>query len=164
MIRRGRGGRAHLAAFLGAAMAGGLCACAIVGERYVLEKQFTESQVDAIRNGETTKKEILERFGPPAAVVRPGSASADNVLRRFGAEGGAGTARIVYRYRSSTLTWGNLCVYGEFGGGCIPSTPLLKEQDLWLLIDEKTGRVGDRILDEATREAGGAPVRSWPGP
>ncbi|MGE5663806.1 MAG: hypothetical protein ACM31I_05715 [Deltaproteobacteria bacterium] len=152
-----------LAACVGAAMAAGLCGCAIIGQQCVLERQFTESQVEDIRKGETTKKEVLDRLGPPAAVARPGAGAADNVLRRFAATGKVGVP-LIYRYDASALTWGNLCVYGEYGGGCIPSTPLLKEQKLWLLIDEKSGRVVDRILEETAREEGGAHVEPWPGP
>lgn len=153
-----------LAACVGAAVAAGLSGCAIIGEQCVLERQFTERQMEAIRKGETTKKEVLDRLGPPAAVARPGAGATDNVFRRFAATGSSAAGPLVYRYDASALTWGNLCVYGQGGGGCIPSTPLLKERKLWLLIDEETGRVVDRFLEETAREEGGAHVKPWPGP
>ena len=74
MIRRGTVARARLAVCAGAALAAALCGCAIIGEQYVLERQFTESQAQAIRKGET-KKEVLDRLGPPGAVARPGTSS-----------------------------------------------------------------------------------------
>lgn len=164
MSRETRDGRGWRAAFVCAAMAAGACGCAIIGEQYVLARQFTESQVQAIRIGETTRKEVLERFGPPVEVARPEGGSMDDVLRRFTAGGGSGTGRLVYRYRTSALTWGNLCAYGQGGGGCMQSTPVLRERDLWLLVDEGTGRVVDRVLEETEREDGGASVDPWPGP
>jgi hypothetical protein len=164
LIRGGTAFGTRLAACVGAAIAAGLCGCAIIGERYVMEMQFTESQAQRIRNGETTKKEILEWLGPPAAIARPASGAADNVLRRFAATIGSGSGQVAYRYQTSALTWGNLCAYGQGGGGCIPSTPLLNERKLWLLIDERTGRVVDHFVEETVREETGADIRPWPGP
>lgn len=164
MTRRGKGLGMRLAACAGAAMAAGLCGCAVVGERSAIEQQFTERQAQAIRRGETTKKEILDRLGPPAAVARPGAGAADNVIRRFAAASGNVPGRLVYRYDASALTWTSLCVYGQGGGGCIPSTPLLNERKLWILIDEDTGRVVDHVLEESAREQKGAAIRPWPGP
>ena len=154
----------RFAACVGAAMAAGLCGCAIIGDQYVLERQFTESQAQAIRKGETTKKEILDRLGPPAAVARPGAGATDNVLRRFAAAGGSVAGPLVYRYDDSALGWVSLCIYGEFGGGCTPSTPRLTERKLWILFDEKTGRVVDHRLEETVREESGTAVTPWPGP
>lgn len=145
-------------------MAAGLCGCFYVGQQCVLERQFTEAQLRAIRKGETTRTGLLERLGPPAAVARPGAGAADNAFRRFAATGGNVAGPLVYRYDDSALTWGNLCAYGQYGGGCIPSTPLLKERKLWILIDEKTGRVVDHVLEETAREEKGALISPWPGP
>ncbi len=145
-------------------MAAGLCGCAIISEQYVLERQFTDEQVRTIRNGETTKKEVLDRFGPPAAVARPGAAAADNVFGRFAATGGPAKDRIAYRYDASALTWGDLCAFGQGGGGCIPSTPMLKAQKLWILIDEASGRVVDHSLEATEREEKAVEVRPWLAP
>ncbi len=145
-------------------MTAGLCGCLMVGEQYVLERQFTESQLRTIRKGETTRSELLARLGPPAAVARTGAGATDNVLRRFATTGGSVAGPLVYHYDASALTWSNLCAYGQFGGGCIPSTPLLKERKLWILIDEKTGRVVDHVVEETGREEKGADISPWPGP
>lgn len=164
---RGRvsGIKAFLGGCVGAALAAGLCGCAMIGEQYVLERQFTESQVRTIRNGETTKREILDRFGPPAAVARPESGAADNVLRRFTETGGDGTGQLIYRYKNSALTWADLCIFGPYGGGCWSAgTPVLTTQDLWILIDDKAGRVVEHVLEETEREDNGAGVKPWLGP
>lgn len=137
----------------------------MIGEQYVVERQFTETQVRTIRNGETTKKEILDRLGPPGAVVRPERGATDNVFQRFAATGGTVTGRIVYRYQASALNWSDLCFFGGYGGGgCITSTPALNEQKLWILIDENTGRVVDHSIEETKREESGAGIRPWLGP
>lgn len=160
--RRATGTR--FAACVAAALAAGLCGCAIVAEEHVLERQFTEGQLRTIRNGETTKREVLDRLGPPAAMARPGAGATDNVFARFAAAGGRVAGPLVYRYDASALAWADLCAYGQGGGGCIPSTPLLKERKLWILIDEATGRVVDRVLEETSREEKGAALHPWPGP
>lgn len=161
MIGRTRGVKRLVVACAGAAVAAGLCGCAIISEQYVLERQFTDEQVGTIRNGVTTKKEILERLGPPAAVARPGGAAADNVFQRFAATAGTATDRIAYRYDASALSWADLCAFGQGGGGCIPSTPLLKAQRLWILIDEASGRVVDHSLEVTEREEKAVEVRPW---
>ncbi len=145
------------AAVLTAALSG----CFVLGERYVFQRQFTDEQVRSIRNGETTKREILDRLGPPSDVARPADKATDNVLRRFAASGGAAAGRIVYRYVESALEWVDLCAYGQHGGGCIPSTPVRKIRTLWILIDETTGRVVDHSLEETVREEKGLPIVPW---
>lgn len=159
-VRRGIG--AVLVSCVATAVAAGLCGCAVIGERYVLVEQFTEEQARTIRNGETTKKEVLDRLGPPASVARPGAA--DNVLRRFAAAGATAKDRIVYRYDASALTWSDFCVYGQGGGGCIPFGLEVREQGLWILIDEASGRVVDHALEVTTRGDDTVEVRPWLGP
>lgn len=162
---RGRrsGFKTFFPACAGAALAAVLCGCAAITEQYVLERQFTAEQAETIRHGVTTRKEILDRLGPPAAVVRPGGGAADNVFRRFAATGGTATGRIVYRYDASALTWGDVCVFGQ-GGGCTPFTPVMKAQNLWILIDEASGRVVEHSLEVTEREEKGVEVRPWLGP
>ena len=163
MRDRRSGFKIFFPACAGAALAAVLCGCAMIAEQYVLERQFTEEQAETIRHGVTTRKEILDRLGPPATVVRPGGVAADNVFRRFAATGGTATDRIVYRYDASALTWGDVCVFGQ-GGGCIPSTPVMKAQNLWILIDEASGRVVDHSLEVTEREEKSVEVRPWLGP
>jgi len=152
------------AACAGAVLAAGLCGCAMIGERYVLERQFTEEQAGTIRHGVTTKREILDRLGPPASVARPDAAATDNALRRFAAAGGTAKDRIVYRYDAAALTWGDFCAFGQYGGGCIPFGLAVREQKLWILIDEASGRVVDHSLEVTAREEKGVEVRPWLGP
>lgn len=146
------------------ALTAALCGCFVVGERYVFQRQFTDEQVRTIRNGETTRKEVLDRFGPPSAVARPGDAATDNVFHRFAATGGAAAGRVAYCYAESALQWIDLCAYGQSGGGCIPSTPVRKSRTLWILIDGTTGRVVDHALEETVREEKGLPIQPWLGP
>ncbi len=164
MNRAWKAAGVRVAAGVAVAMAAALCGCAMVVEDHVLERQFTENQLRTIRNGQTTKKEVLDRLGPPAAVARPDTGTTDNVLRRFAATVGNVRSPLVYRYDTSALAWANLCVFGQFGGDCIPSTPVLKERTLWILIDEKEGRVADHLLEETAREKKDAGIRPWPEP
>lgn len=164
MNRAVRAARTLAVACAAALAAGGLCGCFVVGERYVFQRQFTDDQVRTIRNGETTKKEILDRFGPPSAVARLADGGTDNALRRFAATGGAMTGRIVYCYVESALEWADLCAYGQSGGGCIPLTPVRKNRTLRILIDETTGRVEDHFLEETVREEKGLQIAPWLGP
>jgi len=153
-----------LAAACAATLAAGLCGCAVIGEQYVFERQFTDKQVRTIRNGETTKKELLDRLGPPSAVARPAGAGADNVFRRFAATTGAAAGHVVYCYQVSALEWADFCAYGQGGGGCIPSMPVTKNRKLWILIDETTGRVVDRSVEETVQQEKGLEVWPWLGP
>lgn len=149
-----RGAKSLFAVCLGSALAAGLCGCAIVGERYVLEQRFNEAQVQEIRHGKTTKKDVLDRLGPPSALAREGMPAA------FPAQG-PGKGQIVYRYDASELVVSEFCAYGQYGGGCIPGTPVLKMRQLWILVDERTGLVVNHKVDDTERQADDAGIRPW---
>ena len=146
-------GRAIVPRCCAAALALFLCACVVVSERYVLEEPYTESQVSKIRHGETTKRDILDWLGPPAAVD-------DNAARFPEARRAAGVP-LVYRYRATEVTFADLCAFGQGGGVCVNTTPMRKTRNLWILIDERSQRVLDHILDETEAEAGSAEVSPW---
>lgn len=148
------------------ALAACFSGCAVVGERYTLEEQFTRKQVQAIRDGETTRKDVLDLFGPPLAVARPGAVvkiprpglvtngsrdvPAESVFSRFPeAAGRAGLA--VYYYRGSALVWADLFIYNAG----VPTTPTLEVTDLWVLIDEKRGRVAGHQMETTEWETCG---------
>jgi hypothetical protein len=146
-------GRSLFPACLAAALTVSLGGCAIVGERYVLEEPFTDAHVRTIRHGETTKKEVLGRLGPPAFL--------DNAVGRFPAAQGKAGIPLVYGYRDSAITFVDFCAYGQGGGGCFNTAPTLKMRTLWILIDEETQRVVDHFLEETESEAVEQGVAPW---
>jgi hypothetical protein len=136
-----------------------LCGCAVVGERFVFEEPLAEKQVRMIKNGETTRKEILDWFGPPLAVARPGTVlkvplpgpiksgseevKAEAFFERFSGIPGIMKDHVIYYYSGSAAVWSDLCFYN----GCIPTTPSLEVRRYWILIDEHEGRVKAHALE-----------------
>lgn len=180
--RRISSGTVPIVSFLAMAIAAGLCGCAVIGERHVLEEQFTLENAGRIRSGMTTKSEILDWFGPPSEISRaatpvtaspPGEnppesveTAPDTAIWRFaaarGTAHGAVQGHVLYGYRDSTLAWSEFCAYGQYGGGCIPTTPALEEKILWILVDESTGRVADHFIEKKKREENSLRITPWP--
>lgn len=126
--------------------------CAIVGERFTLEEQFAGKDVQKIRNGETTEKEILEWFGAPLAIAQAGAVvkipryglvpagsreiPAESVFSQF--PEAAGKERLVaYYYRGVALTWADVVLYEA----SFTTQPTLEVTELWVLIDDSAGAV-----------------------
>jgi hypothetical protein len=152
------------------------CGCVIVGRGVVIDEPFTEKEVQMIRHDETSKKDILDWFGPPVAVARAGavmkvphwskveSASkevpADDFFERFPASSEKAQKPLVYYYETAQLNWTEYYVYVYNGGGPLYIPPLadrtLTVMKLWILLDETSGKVIDHQL-EKTKE--GKPQR-----
>jgi len=169
-------GRAAVGAALVLLLAGGGCYIppgASKGGRLI-----PEESVKALRPGVTTKGELFERFGPPAAVLAPGETAAlfpedgrnvlvrpweasvlmdaDTVFELFtpATAEGADDRRIHFFRRSEGDTATLMLVFW------VDSGHRTDTDRLWVLVDERTRTVEDY----AYRKAGGPTVFGLPRP
>lgn len=169
-------GRAAVGAALALLLAGGGCYIprgASKGGRLI-----PEASVKALRPGVTTKGELFDRFGPPAAVLAPGEttalfqegdynvpvrswgtsvrADADAVFELFppSTAEGAEVRRIHFFRRSEGDTSTLVLVFWNDSGHRTDT------DRLWALVDERTRTV----TDYAYRKAGGPTVFGLPRP
>lgn len=100
----------------------------------------------AIYPGSTNRRHVLERLGPPDLVVRPGDVDAHQAagaaaLEVFLARGHSLEGRCVYVYVSVSAS--------EVGGVVLLATASSRTQSkrrLWLLVDDASGVVEDKVL------------------
>ncbi len=133
--------------------------CFVVRERVLLDEALPVEHIREIRRGITTKREILERLGPPAAVARRGTTMvfprgpalhgrADVpsavFLELFSPARALQDTDIVYYYDASRRNGTGVLVVPLIGGGYF-STETVVER-LWVLIDEGTGTVEDYVF------------------
>ena len=112
-------------------------------------QSFAAENVRRIEPGATTKRQILDWFGPPAAIARQGQGDriipglkvqADTFLEIFSARHTLNESDIVYYYRNISLeTQGGVVVFA------VHTSRSLQRQELWILIDDKTGTVRDHV-------------------
>jgi hypothetical protein len=139
-----------------------LAGCAVIVESHVVEARFTDAQADAIRDGVTSKPDVLARLGPPECLVRvPRPAGPDRPLERFTAEGITGAGQTGYGYRRSAIGWADFCAYGQGGGGCIPSIPQRTERMLRIVFDDRTGLVLGHAVEEERWFPSGPETSPW---
>ncbi len=173
--RRGKriGSWGLLGAIMAVFMTTAACGIFIAPERTVLDEPFKEGQVKVIRHGMTTKKEVLEWFGPPLVVARPGSIvpmpeqellnslavkiSSDTLFERFKPDPPP-RSPLLYYYEDQALSWTNFGVVLLLpGSGPAPSIiePVGSKftvNKLWLLLDDATGRVVDHQVEVNEQE------------
>lgn len=128
-------------------------ACCVSGCVYVsgtdTRQSFAADDVRRIELGKTTKRQILDWFGPPAAIARQGQGGriipglkvqADTFLEIFAARHTLNESDIVYYYRNISL---------EMQGGAVVfavhTSRSMQQQELWILIDDTTGTVRDHV-------------------
>jgi hypothetical protein len=174
--RRGKGicSRVLLSAVLAVFMTTAACGIVIVPERTVLDEPFKEDQVKVIRHGMTTKKEILEWFGPPLVVARPGSTvlmpeqellnalavtvSSDTLFERFKPGSPPPRSPLLYYYEDQALSWTDFGVifwfpvYGPEPSIIGPTGNTFKVTKLWVLLDDATGLVVDHSVEVNVQE------------
>jgi hypothetical protein len=130
-----------IAATLTAAMEG----CVVTGHKLVINEPFTEQELeknhDKIRRGEITKTDILQWFGPPMTVVLP--EEKEEIFERFRASTASPQLPLIYFYKETILSRGEF----EFDGIFIPTNTTRTEKNLWILIDERNGKVADYIIE-----------------
>ncbi len=152
------------------------CGCLIMRRGLVVDEPFTEKKVQMIRHNETSKKDILDWFGPPIAVAREGtvmkvphwsksgSASAENpaddFYKRFPGSSEKARKPLIYYYETAQLNWTEYYGYVYDAAGPLYIPPVadrtLTVMKLWILLDETSGKVMDHQL-EKTKE--GKPQR-----
>jgi hypothetical protein len=143
---RAEAGRFRRCALLGLVAAASLSAgCAIVGDHRVPVAHFTDAQSEGIRPGETTRRDILERLGPPDGVVRDGSPPPMP-------PGGVGQGAVAYRYDAAECLFTVFLLCGQSGCIPMPTTPVMTTRTLWVFFDERTGAVTRRDVESTSRE------------
>ncbi len=144
------------------------CGFITVSSNVVIDEPFTEDKVRMISHGETTKKEILEWFGPPVAVARPGTVMkvphwsknitkaedvpADDFFKRFTASREQAQAPLAYYYEAASLSWTELYGFVLEAAGPLyipsPENRPLTVRKLWILFDEKSEKVVDHQVEK----------------
>jgi hypothetical protein len=128
--------------------------CAVVRDRRVPVAHFTDAQIAGILPGQTTRRELLDRLGPPDGVVRDG---ASQPLP----PGGVGPGTVAYRYDAAESRFTIFLLCGQYGCIPYPTEPVLTTRTLWVLLDEKTGSVTRREVGSADRKIPMSEV-PWP--
>lgn len=132
-----------------------LSGCAAVWERYRADEPLGHDRVAVIRPGETTRKEVLLRFGPPVAVARRGTTMifpppgeqkrgrldvpSEVFFELFSAKRALTDDDIVYYYYSPQEKMAGFFVL--LGGGGY--TRRVAIEKVWFLINDRTGIVED---------------------
>lgn len=86
---------------------------------------------------------VLDRLGPPDAIVRPGGTGPDPALELFAGRGRSLEGRCVYLYQSDSAS--------EVGGAVLLASASSRKRTkrrLWVLVNEVTGVVEDSVLRE----------------
>ncbi len=151
-----------------------LCLCAAgcyMGERYIAEEPFSEQAIAEMRQGGMTKRDVLLWFGPPVAVARKGTImtfpppgirkegwqnmQSDAFFELVPPRPGNADGRIIYYYYAPRITMNGVFSLLIASG----YTRRIKTDELWFLIDERTGKVEDFVLrtPEIRPAAGGQP-------
>ncbi len=151
----------------------GLGGC-YMGERYVTGEPFSEKALAGLEQGTMTRQDALQWFGPPVAVARRGSTmtfpppgirnegwediQSDAFFELFPAKAGNADGRIIYYYHATRVTMNGAFSILIAGG----YTRRIVTDELWLLIDERTGAVEAFVLRTgkkaaASPEGGGPP-------
>ncbi len=148
------------------------CGFIVMDRGRVIDEPFTEEKAQSIRNGETTKKDILDWFGPPVAVARAGTVMkvshwskseaaspdvpADDFFKRFSATRDSAQQPLVYYYEAANVDWMEL--YGFVLDAVaplyipFPENRPLTVRKLWILFDEKSGWVIDHQIEKTVED------------
>ncbi len=154
----------------------GLAGC-YVGERFVAGEPFSEQALTGLEQGTLTRQDVLQWFGPPVAVARRGSTmtyppagirnegwqdiGSDTFFELFPQNDGHADGRIIYYYRAPRVATDGVLSILIAGG----YTRRIVTDELWILIDERTGAVKAFILRTGERTSppsGGNEPRSLP--
>jgi hypothetical protein len=139
-----------------------------VGERYLAGEPFSEQAVAGIKQGTMTKRDVLQWFGPPVAIARRGTTmtfppagirkegwediQSDTFFELFPQKDGNADDRIIYYYYAPRLTMNGVVSILIAGG----YTRRIVADELWLLIDERTGRIEDFVMRTGKKQAAAA--------
>jgi hypothetical protein len=139
-----------------------LAACVPIFSNVRTGALLPEERIRAIHDGKTTRRDLLDAFGPPLVVVRrepPMARMPDVELRRSGGSEvpvawffdrfadarPLGADHVVYYYRAHELQTHMVGAYlvAPGGGAAIPfdSSDERRQDRLWILLDDRTGVV-----------------------
>jgi hypothetical protein len=141
-----------------------------MGEHYVAGEPFSEQALAGIKQGTMTKRDVLQWFGPPVAVARRGTTmtfppagmrtegwediQSDTFFELFPTKGGNGDDSIVYYYYAPQIRTGGIFSILIAGG----YTRRIVTDEVWLLIDEQTGRIEDFVLRTGENQAAASEI------
>jgi hypothetical protein len=156
----------QMAVCLAIVLATASCGVIVVSNEAVLDEPFRAEQAHAIRNGQTTKQEILHWLGPPLVVARPGTTvrmpkpelynalssdvPAETLFDRFLAVVPPPRSPVLYYYEDQKLQWtdvGSACFVGRTYGGTKPASGTMNVVRLWVLLDDSTQLVVDHRVE-----------------
>jgi len=146
-----------------------LSGCCLIGGQYLADEPIGTKRVERISPGQTSIREVLTWFGPPAAIARKGSTvifpppspgksgylemNADAFFELFSPGRTLREEEVIYYYdasRKSSLGGLVIMILINFGG----QTDRVKVERLWLLADERTGLIEDYVFRAADRDGG----------
>ena len=142
--------------------------CGIGTGHYRTSDSLQEKQIAQIKPGTTTKQQVLDWFGPPAAVARKSSdlkvpdkisekagsqaVQADTFFDLFSAKHALTEHHIIYYYSATEIKAMSTMVVAV----ATSDSSTLTDR-LWVLIDNRTGTVVDFIYRKALPETGPRP-------
>lgn len=137
--------------------------CFAMRDRRAIDEPILPGRVAEIRPGVTTRWEVLEAFGPPRAVARPGTTMtfpppggwrpggeavpSEAFLGLFAVRRPLRPSEVVFYYEASARKETGFLVFPLVGGGAVTKEAVVDR--LFLLVNEETGRVEDVILRRA---------------
>jgi hypothetical protein len=135
-----------------------------MGEHYIAGEPFSEKALADLEEGTMTKQDVLQWFGPPVAVARRGSTmtfppagmrnegwediQSDVFFELFPAKAGH-VDRIIYYYHAPQITMNGVFSILIAGG----YTRRIVTDELWILINERTGTIEAFVLKIGEKEA-----------
>lgn len=143
-----------------------LSGCCLIGGQYLADEPIGKKVVERTRPGQTSVREVLTRLGPPIAIARQGQTMvfpppavgtsgfldvpSDSFFELFSSNRLLGEEEVVYYYQASRVTTsGFLMILLLVNGG--GQTERVKAEQLWLLVNEKTGIIEDYRYRNAGR-------------
>jgi hypothetical protein len=132
----------------------GSSGCVVATGSFNLGEPLDPEKMESIRPGTTRQSEILEWFGPPTALLRPGKSvelgppraetlDYDNAFLLFAEHHEPGPEMAVYYYRHLSTSRA-----GAFVVAVVSASMTIERERLWILIDEHTRRVVDYVFRE----------------
>ncbi len=140
-----------------------------ISKQYLSDEPIDKKEAERIRPGETSVREALTLLGPPIAIARHGHnmvfppratnaalfLDADSFLELFSSNRVLREEEVVYYYKASREKLSAFFVFFLVinGGGYTEQTEV---QQLWLLVNEKTGIIEDYRYQDAGQPVAGS--------
>ncbi len=137
-----------------------LSGCFIFNGYYAGTYPFQHEDVVEVQPGHTSTREILERFGPPVAIARPGQilhfpkagltregyieVQAETFFALFSSHHNLDKDHLIYYYHYTRLESSSVLILFV-----VKEKRRLHVQELWLLVNDRTQKVVDLFYREA---------------